>query len=98
MIKVKKPNVVGVYRLTMKMDSDNFRQSSIQHVLSHLDDDTEIVVYEPTLKSNIFEKMKVVNDLDKFKEMADVVVANRVTNDISDIQHKVYTRDLFSRD
>ena len=98
MINIKKPKVVGVYRLTMKTDSDNFRQSSIQQVLSYLEEGTEVLIYEPTLKKDVFENLKVTNDLDHFKTTADVIVANRLTPEIHDIRDKVYTRDLYSRD
>jgi UDPglucose 6-dehydrogenase len=98
MINVKKPRVVGVYRLTMKTDSDNFRQSSIQQVLSYLEEGTEVLIYEPTLKKDVFENLKVTDDLAHFKETADIIVANRLTPEIHDIRDKVYTRDLYSRD
>lgn len=95
----KKPTKVGVYRLIMKQGSDNFRESSIGAVIKMLESKgIEIVIYEPTIKERIFENKLVVNDLKEFKNSCDVIVANRLSNELDDVVDKVYTRDVFSRD
>ena len=99
MIIKKNPKIVGIYRLTMKTDSDNFRQSSIQGVMKRIKaKGIEAVVYEPTLKEDNFYNSKIIKDLDEFKKMCDVIVTNRMTNDVKDVIDKVYTRDLYNRD
>ena len=99
MILERNPKKVGIYRLTMKTGSDNFRQSAIQGVIERLKHEgTEIVIYEPTIEGDSFEDFTVVPEFDKFKTDSDVIVANRLSDELQPVKDKVYTRDLFARD
>lgn len=101
-IMKRNPEVVGIYRLTMKAGSDNFRSSAIQDIMRMLRaQGAEVVIFEPTLSSDedmLYDEFPIVNDLEKFKEISSVIVANRMEPEIKDVSEKVYTRDLFSRD
>ncbi|MGI6263701.1 MAG: nucleotide sugar dehydrogenase [Succiniclasticum sp.] len=98
-ILAKKPSLVGVYRLTMKTGSDNFRSSAILGIMKRLQaHDVPLLVYEPTVQDELFQDARVTHDLAAFKKQCDVILANRMTADLEDVREKVYTRDLFSRD
>ena len=95
----RKPKVVGIYRLIMKTGSDNFRSSSIQDIMKLIKaKGVNVIVYEPVLKEKAFYQSKVINNLKKFKQLSDIIVANRITEDIIDVIGKVYSRDIFGKD
>lgn len=99
MITKRNPKVVGIYRLTMKTGSDNFRQSAIQGVINRIKDQgVEVVIYEPVLDDEEFDNSRVIKDFAAFKQESDVIVANRLSDELKDVKEKVYTRDVFSRD
>ena len=99
MITKRNPKVVGIYRLTMKSNSDNFRASAIQSIIEIIkSNNVDIMIYEPTLTVDIFNGVKVNNNLDEFKNINDVIVANRYDSILDNVSDKVYTRDLFKRD
>lgn len=99
MVCKKNPNVVGIYRLTMKTASDNFRASAIQGIIERLKKKKmSIVIYEPTLNEEIFNECKIIHDLEEFKNISDIILANRLDDNLKQVSKKVYTRDLYSRD
>ena len=99
MILSQNPNTVGIYRLTMKKDSDNFRTSAIQDVIKNINaHNVNILIYEPTLEASVFDGHEVVKDFDTFVEKSDIILANRMEKPLIKVRKKVYTRDLYSKD
>ncbi len=95
----RKPEVVGIYRLTMKAGSDNFRSSAIQDIIKNLRaNNVKVIIYEPTLNQKEYNGFEVVNDINQFKKYSSIILANRQENILEDVKEKVYTRDLYSRD
>ncbi|WP_419765669.1 MAG: nucleotide sugar dehydrogenase [Arcobacter sp.] len=98
-LNVKTKKIVGIYRLVMKLGSDNFRSSAIQGIMKRVKaKGIEVVVYEPVIEENEFYNSKIIKDLEEFKSLSDVIVANRLNDNIKDVEYKVYTRDIFSCD
>lgn len=98
MILEKQTSCVGIYRLAMKKDSDNFRKSAIQDIIELIKPYTKIVVYEPTIETTEFMGLHIENDFQKFKKTSDLIIANRMDENLYDVSHKVYTRDIYERD
>ena len=95
----KNPKIVGIFRLTMKTDSDNFRASAVQGVMKRIKaKGIEVVIYEPSMQDKEFFHSRVIKDLEEFKKISDLIVTNRLCDDLEDVQEKIYTRDIYQRD
>lgn len=95
----KNPETVGVYKLTMKSGSDNFRASANQEIIDRLKlEGVDVIIYKPTLKAEQFNDCKVINNFEEFSDKSDVILANRLEEELKSVKDKVYTRDLYSRD
>jgi UDPglucose 6-dehydrogenase len=95
-ILLKNPKIIGLYRLTMKTNSDNFRSSAIQGIMRRIKDrGIEVVIYEPTLNEDVFLESKIIKSLNKFKQISDVIVVNRMSDELLDVRMKIFTRDIF---
>ena len=98
-IIAKNPKTVGIFRLTMKSNSDNFRNSAIQDIIQKIKEQgIKIIIYEPSINENYFLENKVVNNLNEFKRISDIIITNRYDNILSDVNDKIYTRDIYNRD
>ena len=99
MVLARDPQTVGIYRLTMKAGSDNFRTSAIQGIIKRLRaEGAQIIIYEPLAEKTVLFHCPIVRDIEKFKRACDIIVANRWSAELSDVREKVYTRDIFGRD
>ena len=99
MVTEKKPKTVGIYKLAMKQDSDNYRNSAMKDIIKNLkEENANIIIYEPTLDNNEFNDCKVINNFNEFAQNSDMILANRFDSTLMNFKDKVYTRDLFGRD
>ena len=94
-IRALKPKVIGIYRLSMKSGSDNFRDSAVQDIIENLSDEFDLIIYEPLISDSYFGSLKVFNDINSFKNVSDIIIANRVSETLNDVREKVFTRDIF---
>ena len=94
-IRALKPKVVGIYRLSMKSGSDNFRDSAVQDIIENLSDEFDLIIYEPLISDSYFGSFKVLNDINNFKNDSDIIIANRISERLNDVREKVFTRDIF---
>ena len=94
-IRALKPKVIGIYRLSMKSGSDNFRDSAVQDIIENLSDEFDLIIYEPLISDSYFGSLKVLNDINSFKNVSDIIIANRVSETLNDVREKVFTRDIF---
>ena len=98
-VLIKSPSSIGIYRLTMKKSSDNFRESAIQDIINQLKSSGKVIyIYEPTLQTDTFDDITIIKDLAEFKQKSDLILANRLASELADVKDKIYTRDIFGRD